>query len=269
MMRTGALALLLLMAACGGSGGDAGQDGSSANAGLPFAPGDQRDTAATLTLAASGSGGCSARWDGQPATPQQVLERSAALIDGAIERAGGVTALTEANTPVVAVAAPATLGFACADTFLTALRRSSVLTVLLMIEGSPQEAALADFSLTDIVVPAPSVVLVPGAGGRLTWNGEAIGLDALPDRLRRLGGGGATIEVPAGELELRPAREASFGQVHQVLRAVRAGHVRAALLLPSVPPPARPVPPPRRPGPPPEAAAPANQSAPARPGNAQ
>jgi hypothetical protein len=70
--------------------------------------------------------------------------------------------------------------------------------------------------------------------------------------MHQLGGGGATeIEAPAGELELRPAREATFGQVHEVLRAVRAGYVRAALLLPSVPPaPVRPAPPPPPPPPP-------------------
>jgi len=259
-MRTGALALLFLMAACGQPGGDANQAGASGSPGGSLAPGDQRDSAATVTLAASGPGGCSARWDDQPATPQQVLERSGALIERAIQAAGGVSGLTEANTPVIAVAAPANLGFACADSFLSAIRRSGVPTVLLMVAGSPQEAALADFALTEIAVPAPSVVLVPGAGGRLTWNGEAIGLDALPERLGRLSGGGATIEVPPGELELRPVREASFGQVHQVLRAVRVAHVRAALLLPSVPPPSRPPPAPVRPGPPREAAPPVNQA---------
>lgn len=261
MMRTGALALLLLVTACGRSGGDANETGASGNLAVSLsAPGDQRDTAATVTLAASGPGGCSARWEGQPATPQQVLERSSALLDQAIQRAGGVAGLTDANTPVIAVAAPATLGFACADTFLSAIHRPGVPTVLLMIESSPQEAALADFTLTDIAVPAPSVVLVAGAGGRLTWNGEAIGLDALPERLRRLGpADAAAIEVPAGELELRPAREATFGQTHQVLRAVRAGHIRAALLLPSVPPPSRPPPAPPRPGPPAELNAIANQ----------
>lgn len=260
-MRTGALTLLLFLAACAGSGDDGNDAASSGNY---VAPGDQRDSAATLTLAASGQGGCSARWDDQPATPAQVLDRSAALIEAAIQRAGGVAALTEANTPVIEVAAPATLSFACADSYLLPVRRSGVPTVLLMVEGQAQEAALADFALSDIALPAPSVVLVAGAGGRLTWNGEPVGLEAIPERLRQFGGGGATeIEVPAGELELRPAREATFGQVHQALRIVRAGHVRAALLLPSVPPGPRPPPAPARTGPPPEADAPANRAAPA------
>jgi hypothetical protein len=65
-------------------------------------------------------------------------------------------------------------------------------------------------------------------------------------------------------LELRPAREASFGQVYEALRAVRQARVRAALLLPSVPP-ARAVPPTAAPAVPP---APVNQAAPAPGGNA-
>jgi hypothetical protein len=57
--------------------------------------------------------------------------------------------------------------------------------------------------------------------------------------LRRLSGGeGAPAELVTvrGELEIRPAREAGFGQVHQALSAIRAAHIRAALLLPSVQP---------------------------------
>jgi hypothetical protein len=74
--------------------------------------------------------------------------------------------------------------------------------------------------------------------------------------MRRLGGGGATeIEAPPGELELRPAREATVGQVHAVLRAIRENHVRAALLLPSVQPSRPPAPAP--------APAAGNQAAPA------
>jgi hypothetical protein len=262
MMRTGIFALLLFMAACGDSGGGGGATRDPGNQARLPAPGDQRDAAATVTLAASGPGGCSARWEGQPATPQQVLDRSSALVEHAIDDVGGVTNLTEETIPTIAVVAPANLGFGCADTYLSAIRRAAVPTVLLTPQGG-QDAALADFTLSDIGAPPPTVVLVIGAGGRLTWNGEAISLDAIPDRMHQLGGGGATeIEAPAGELELRPAREASFGQVHEVLRAVRAGHVRAALLLPSVPPaPVRPAPAPA--APPSPAPEPGNEATPA------
>ena len=268
MKRTGAFALLILAAACGRSG--PASEAAGGNATTIAAPPDSRDTAATLTLSASGPGNCSAQWEGQAASAQQVTERGAALIEQAIQRAGGVSGLTETNTPVIAVAAPPTLGFACVDTYLSAVRRSNIPTVLLMPVGNASEAALARFTLTDIAVPPPSVVLKVGPGGRLTYNDETIAVDAIPERLSRLNGGSSAIEVPAGELEIRPAREATFGQFHQVLRAVRASHVGAALLLPSVPPPVRAAPVPVRPGPPRELdeignrAAPANQTGPAR-----
>lgn len=258
MRRTGALALLLLIAACGRSGPQAGNAGGGSNA-ADAAPGDMRDTVATITLAASGPGGCSARWDGQPATPQQVLERSGNAVGGVVERAGGVANLTAESMPALAVVAPAGLTFACADLYLAPIRRAGVPTVLLTVEGA-NDAALAEFSLSDIGAPPPTVVLAVGAGGRLTWNEEAVGLDALPERLRQLGGGAVEIEAPAGELELRPAREATFGQVHGALRAVRAGRFRPALLLPSVERPRAPpaAAPPRSPPPSP----PANETAP-------
>jgi biopolymer transport protein ExbD len=248
MMRTGTFALLLLLAACGGSGGG-NQAGDSGNAAAPSAAvGEQRDAAATVTLAAAGPGGCSARWDGQPATPQQVLDRSSALVGQAIETAGGVSNLTEETIPTVAVVAPANLGFGCADTFLSAIRRAGVPSVLLKPEGGA-EAALADFTLSDIGAPPPSVVLALGAGGRLTWNNEAISVDDIAERMRQRGAAATDIEAPPGELELRPAREASFGRVHEVLSAVRAGHMRAALLLPSVQPSRPPAPIPAPPAP--------------------
>jgi hypothetical protein len=240
-MRTGALALVLLVTACGGGDGS-GNDAATGNGALPAFAGEGRDAAATLALAASGQGGCSARWDGQPATPQQVLERSSALIEHAIQQQGSIANLTEETLPTVAVTAPAGLGFACADTYLAAIRRAGVPSVLLALEGGG-DAALADFTLSDIGAPPPSVVIALGGGGRLSWNDEVIGLDALPERLRGLGSeGGAAIEAPPGELELRPAREASFGQLHAALSAVRAGHIRAALLLPSVQPSRPPAP---------------------------
>lgn len=249
-MRRGALALLLLATGCGQSGGDGNGSGATNVMGRLDALSESRDAAATLALSASGTGNCSARWDGQPATVQQVLERSSALIERALGQGGAATNMTVEALPTVSVTAPASLGFACADSYLSQIRRAGVPTILLQPDGVA-EPALADFSLTDIAAPPPTVVVALGGGGRMTWNNEAIGLDAIPDRLRQLGGGGATnIEAPAGELELRPAREASFGQVHAALRTIRAGRVRAALLLPSVQPSQTPRPAPARPAPP-------------------
>jgi hypothetical protein len=258
-MRTGALALLLLMTGCGQpQGGDPAGNESPLliNADLP-------ETAATVTIAASGPGNCSARWDGQPVNAAQLLQRSAGVVEQALNAAGGIANLTEETIPAINVEAPAALSFACADTVLGAIRRGGVPSVLLKPEGG-REPALADFTLSEINAPPPTVAIAVGAGGRLSWNREVVSLDALTERMRQMGGGGASdIEAPPGEVELRPAREATFGQVHEALLRIRQGHVRAALLLPSVEPSPR-APLPVRPGPPPEADAPSNQAAPAR-----
>lgn len=257
-MRRGAPAyLLLLMASCGQPESvEPARDGSPLliDAGLP-------ETAATVTIASSGPGNCTARWDNQPVTTAQLLQRSAGVVEQALNAAGGIANLTAETIPAIAVEAPAALGFACADTILDAIRRAGVPSVLLKPAGG-REQAQADFTLSEINAPPPTVAITIGAGGRLGWNRETITLDALTERTRQLGGGGASdIEAPPGELELRPAREANFGQVHEALLRIRQGHVRAALLLPSVPN-ARP-PLPVRAGPPPEAAEPGNQAAPA------
>jgi hypothetical protein len=158
------------------------------------------------------------------------------------------------------VEAPAGLGFACAVTYVSAVRRAGGMTVLLKLQGE-RAGALADFTLSEIGVP-PSVVLTVGRGGALSWNGEPVTLDAVTEHARQLGTVVATdVQAPPGALELRPAREANFGQVYSALRAIRQGQVRAALLLPSVPP-AAPVPA-APPVPPP---APDNQAAPAASG---
>lgn len=264
MLRTGALVLAMLIAACSGSGTESGRADRPGNGAGLAASGDTHDTVATLALAAGGPGNCAARWDGQPATQQQVLDRSAAAVGRAIDRAGGIANLTGETLPALAVTAPADLPFACADSFLAPVRRAGVVTLLLNVDGG-QEAALADFTLSDIGAPPPTIVLAVGAGGRLTWNGEAVALDALPERVRlHSSAGAAEMEAPAGEIEVRPTREATFGQVHGVLRAVRAGRIRPALLLPSVSPNRQPAP---RAAPPPVPAAPPSPGNEAASGN--
>lgn len=249
-MRRGALVLVLLVTACGRGESGGNMAGPAGNAASAAFAGEDRDAAATLALAATGPGGCSAKWDGQPATADQVLQRSSTLIERAIQQQGSIANLTEETLPTVAVTAPAGLGFACVDTYLAAVRRAGVPSILLALDGG-REAALADFTLSDIGAPPPSVVIALGGGGRMTWNEAAIGLDMIPERLRQLGSeGGSEIEAPPGELELRPTREATFGQLHAALSAIRAGHIRAALLLPSVQPsrpPAPVIPPPPAP----------------------
>jgi len=193
----------------------------------------------TVTIATSSANPCSASWDGQPVTPAQITERGIALVERAIAAAGGIQNLTETSFPVPNVEAPADLSFACADTILFALQRSGIASVRLKPAGG-QVPALADFPL-DMNLPAPPIpmVLGIGAGGQMTWNNDPIDAAGLAAVLGRHGSTGPSEaregEVPPGGMEVRVAREATFGQVYELLRTTSRYHLRPFLFLPSTP----------------------------------
>ena len=235
-MRASAIVLLLL-AGCGGPGETNGAAGprestnaAAAAAPLPILP----EVGATLALSAAGADRCSAKWNGEAVTRAQLLDRAAAAIERAIAAVGGIENISAETIPVVRVEAPADMGFACVDTMLAAVQRAGFPRVILApIDES--EAALASFPLTEIGPPPPAAIVRIGAGGRMTWNQEAVDLARLTERARAIGGVDMP-PAPPGELEIRPALEASFGSVHAAVRAARQGNVQATLLPPSVAP---------------------------------
>ena len=230
-MRGSAMAMALLLAACGRPDDAGAPGGEAANAAAPRP--DLPEAGATLTLSAEGAEGCSARWEGVRVTRAQLLDRAAAAIERAIATVGGVENISAEAIPVVRVEAPAEMRFACVDTMLAPLQRAGFPRVMLA-PGGDGDAELASFPLTEIGLPPTAIVRI-GAGGRMAWNQETVDLARLTERARAIGG----IDVPAtppGEVEIRPAQEASFGSVHAAVRAVRLGNVQASLLPPSVAP---------------------------------
>jgi hypothetical protein len=235
-MRTRALALLLLLASCGKA------DPANQTAAIPGVGGPESGTrrpVPTINISATGPGGCSASWDGQPVTPAQITERSIALLERAIAAVGGARNATELNMPRAIVEAPADLSFACADTILFALQRSGMIGVALKPAGGPAPIGM-DFPL-DTGAPPPPIptVLGIGAGGRLTWNGDPIDDAGLAAQLTRIGGSPNEVDPmeeapPPGGLELRVAREANFGQLHALLRTTQRYRLRPVVYLPSV-----------------------------------
>jgi hypothetical protein len=249
-MRIGALALVLLMASCGP--GDLGNQANQAEA-VPGVGGPQSGVraapAVTITIAATGPGGCAASWDGQAVTPEQIRDRASTLVMRAVEAAGGIQNLTEDTLPILTVEAPAELSFACAETILAPIQRVGMTGVRLRPAGG-RAPVLADFPLDTNLPPPPiPMVLGIGAGGQVTWNNDPIDAAALAAELVRVGGGTAAPDPgegspPPGGLELRVTREATFGQVHALLRTTSRYHLRPVLYLPSAedgaaPPPSR------------------------------
>jgi len=227
-MRASAMVLALVLAACGrpDESGEPVADAAAAGASLP-------EAGATLALSAVGADGCAARWNGEAVTRAQLLDRAGAAIERAIAAAGGVQNISAETIPVVRVEAPAGMGFACVDAMLAAVRRAGFPRVILAPAGE-NEAELAAFPLTEVGAPPPTIV-VRIAAARMTWNEEAVDLARLTERARAIGGLDVAPAAP-GELEIRPAREASFGSVHAAIRAVRLGNVQPTLRPPSVAP---------------------------------
>ncbi len=253
-MRTTALALLLLTASCG-RGDQATNDFPAPANQAAQGPGAEAPPA--ITIAESGPGGCSASWNGQSVTPAQITERSVALLERAIAAVGGPANATETTFPTPDVEAPAELGIACADTILFALQRAGMVSVRLKPAGG-QAPVLMDFPLnTDLPPPPVPMVLGLGAGGRITWNDDPLDAAGLAAQLGRIGSTGAPDPIeggpPPGGLELRVAREATFGQLHELLRTTSRYNLRPFVYLPSAeaappgPPPPPPVPPVPRP----------------------
>ena len=255
MMRTSALALLLLMASCGRS------DPPNRAEAVPGVGGSESGTRAasvpTISIAAAGSSGCEARWDGQPVTPAQITERGGEMLRRAVEGIGGAQNINDDNLPVLNVEAPAELGFACADTILVAIQRAGMFGVKIRPTGGQAPIPL-DFPL-DTGAPPPPVptVLGIGAGGRMTWNGDSIDAAGLAAQLGGIGSTapseGGEPEAPPGGLEVRVAREATFGQVYDLLLTTRRYHLRPFVYLPSsgaAPSPGATPPPPMPPMPP-------------------
>ena len=236
-MRTSALALLLLMASCGRSNSP-NQAEAVPGVGGPEAGTRTASAAApNITIAAAGPNGCEARWEGQTVTPAEIKQRSIALLEQAIDGIGGRQNITMDNLPVPRVEAPADLGFACADTILFALQDAGMFTIMIRPVGGGTSVSL-DFPL-DTGAPPPPVptVLGIGAGGRLTWNNAPIDAAGLATQLGSMGSTTPSepgeMEPPPGGLELRVAREATFGQVYELLRTAGRYHLRPFVYLPS------------------------------------
>lgn len=254
-MRTIAPALLLLVASCGRGDGGANQGAPPAN---PARPESSAAAVPTITIAATGPGGCSASWDGQPVTPAQITERSVAFLERAIAAVGGRQNITETNLPVPNVQAPADLSVTCADTILFALQRAGMISVTLQPQGG-QPPVLMDFPL-DTGFPPPPIptVLGIGAGGQVTWNSDPIDAAGLAAQLIRIGGSDAPDsgegDAPPGTPELRVQPEANFGQLYGLLQTTHRYHLRPFVYLPSAgagpSPVATPAPPPGAPPPP-------------------
>lgn len=174
-MRGHSLLLFALLSACAPGAGNAAANGPDGLAG------------ATVSVASRGSD-CYFRWNGAPATGEQIFQRGRVLLEDAIQRMGGTDYLTGENIPFLRLEAAPETPWSCIAPALFAMQRAGYASVALRLAGAaPQPDQIAQFTLMPQEPDGrPSVVVEVDADGGLTWNRAAIDRGTLGARARAL-----------------------------------------------------------------------------------
>jgi hypothetical protein len=239
MMRYALLPVAMLAASCSQLAGNAAGGNDIVDQSRSRSGGAEGN--ATVTISSNGSD-CTARWNGEAVTAQALTDRGFALLEQAIEAAGGIDHVRIESLPFLRVEAAPQLGFDCAARMLGAIQRAGFDRVALKPAGSPEQPEFAHFPLGS-APPAPiATTIAVGPGERMTWNGEPIDLAGLRTRAGVAGGGEAVPEepvppppgsgqdvpppvvAPPGAVTLAPSNEASFIAVYRAIQVLtRAG----------------------------------------------
>lgn len=224
------LALLLVpIAACSPSG----ESNRSAH-------GRGSELAAVVTIVSRGVGDCSIRWNGAPVSQQALLQNAVTVNSEALD------ALEKAideerrrypsvhfehdgdEIPDVRVEAARGLPYSCFGPALRTLERAGTDVRLRPAgENAPdQQAYFAD----DFTRPVRRYSAIVGlaAGGRMTWNGEAVDLDGLRRRVRALG------TQTLDDVVVAPSAEADFNTLYEAMRAIGQEKIREHDRMPTL-----------------------------------
>ena len=205
------LGLLILGAACAA---DAAQPsaGDPAPAPVEMAP----HAAASLGIRPDG---CQALWNADPVTPDEILARSVAMLEQAIDRIGGPQYATEENIPYLSLDAPPEASWECMGPSLHTVQRSGMIKLEL-------RGAFVFFAMNAFGPAADRADFVAvGANGRLAWNGVETDLDGLRAHVRALGDDAS---VP-DRLLLEVAPQATFLDLSRAADAIGDEGGRATL----------------------------------------
>lgn len=224
-------AIALALALCGGCTSPFGNKAEGNNAAESRSGGIAGD--ATVTVAAVAGNPCAATWNGSPATAEELTNRSFALLDQAIERAGGPQNMGEGSLPRVRLEAAPALTFACVGPIIAAIQRSGIAEIALRPTGAAGQPVSVYTSLVESGEPPPQATIEVGPGGRIKWNGESSDFAGVRARAREI----ANPEAPPGALAVIVAGDVPFPAAFLLFEAVAAA--RPILLGPgsTVPPP--------------------------------
>ncbi len=217
--------LLLAMSACSPSG----ESNEAANA-------PDRQLAATVTIVSTGGADCAIRWNGARVS-QEALTRAGLRINlEAVERLdaelrsyppGEAHEYDGYLGPYVRVEAQRGLPYSCFGPALGALQRGAFSLVTLRPAGEQAPEQRAWFAVGSPGSTRRYAAIVRlAAGGRMTWNGEAVDLNGLRQRVRALGG--QTLD----DVVVAPAAEADFMAVYEAIRVVGEEKAGGANMMP-------------------------------------
>lgn len=206
--------LLVPIAACSPSGGSGPAQGRGG------------ELAAVVTLVSRGAGDCSIRWNGAPVSQQALLQNAVAVNSEALEalekaigeerrRSPSVHFEHDGDeVPDVRVEAARGLPYSCVGPALRILERAgSDVRLRPAGEDAPDQKAYFADDFTRPVRRYAAIVRL-AAGGRMTWNGEAVDLAGLRRRVRALG------TQTLDDVAVAPAADADFIAVYEAMRAI-------------------------------------------------
>lgn len=241
-MRTGPLLVLALALACTACDQiPFGNGWAEANGSEDSARPGARAPVATITLASAGGTDCSARWNGEAVSQDEIVGRGVAALDEAIRAAGGVGNITEQNLPFVRVEAPAAMAYSCVGPTLATLQRSGFAWAVLRPTDGGGPDARADFLIADLPEPVVPPIGATIGRGSLTLGGRPTDLAGIrahfralregeepPPEAARMDAPPPVTSAPNGFL-VEVARDATFGEVHALVRTVAEAGETATL----------------------------------------
>jgi len=210
----------------------------------------EKQPVATIALAASATGDCQARWNGEAVTQAAVVQRGISVLEQAIREAGGIEAITEESLPFVRIEAAPAMAYACIGATLRSLQSTGFPGAQLRPAGGRN--ARVEFFIENVPASILAATTIEVGRGALSWNGTATNLSGLRAYVQAMAAGEDSVPpqpdrtpppvvalAPPGQIVVRVARDAPFGELQAVLATLADGQQTATLMScagPSGPP---------------------------------
>ena len=203
---------LIIAACCAASCSPSGEDNVSANSVGPPEP--------IVVTAASSGGTCAYLWNGEAVTAQGIGDRSVAAISEAIEGAGGIENMIDAEVVQLRLEGAPDVPYSCTGPALRELARAGLVDVVLMPAGASGQNAIF---ITDSPPDGPRAIVRLTKEG-MSWDERAVDQPGLLERAQA-----EASSRPPVALVVAPAEDSGFLALHDALATIRQGGMEATL----------------------------------------